>query len=102
MAKNEKRQILSEQLTIGIHAMLDDGFEAGEVARRVVRLVIKLAGERYVDEFWKRQHALSPVFTPERLRARQAELEAEWGGPRTERRVTSSLDAMAKWAAGNE
>lgn len=101
MAKTEKRQILDPRLAAGIHAMLDGGFEPEEVARRTVRLIIQLAGQKYVDAFRLRKHTLSHVLTPERLRLRQAEIEAEWGGPQTKRRVKDSLADMAEWADGD-
>ncbi len=94
------RQLIDPQLTAGIDAMLDAGFEATEVARRVVRLIIQRAGKRYTDEFWTKRRTSSLPFTVERLEARAKELEAEWGGTRAEERVKDSLDEMAEWAAG--
>lgn len=98
---NHDRQLLDPMLAEGIQAMLDTGFEPDELARRTVRLIIQIAGEKYANIIFgcHRKSRLSPVFTPERLRADQEKLEACWGGKAVQARVRQSLEAMARAAA---
>jgi len=102
MAKRENdRKLLDFRLAAGIQAMLDVGFEPTEVARRVVRMIIQIAGEERANVIFGRRKTpgVSPPFTPERLQAEQDDLESCWGGKAAGDRVRQSLDAMARVAA---
>ena len=98
------RQLLDPRLADGIRAMLETGFEADEVARRAVRMVIQIAGGKYASIIYSqhRRSKLSPVLTLERLRAEQEKLEACWGGKPVEGKVKRSLAAMARAAEDDE
>ncbi len=98
MAKKlQDRKLIDEQLTAGIRKMLDLGMEPEEVARRVVKLITQIAGEKHIAALHRRRDA-SSILTPKRIREAQAAIEASWGGPATEKRIRQSLDDMAEAA----